>query len=130
MTAVATRVCPSSQNNLSTMPISKQEIQPDLVDVPCSLLFRILGSISLGTTVYHEKLQTMLMHALICLEGGWGQTRCIIGRLLAFEWLLTSVPKMSNVERFDCNVFYPLSFLFIPFFPCRVDPAYRQAHGR
>ena len=75
----------------------------------------------------------MLMHALICLEpaGGWGQTRCIIDRLLAFEWLLTSVPKMANVERFDYNkIFYSLSFLFISFSPCRVDPAYRQAHGR
>ena len=75
----------------------------------------------------------MLMHALICLEParGMGQTRCLIGRLLAFEWLLTSVPKMANVERFDYNkVFYYLGFLLISFFPCRVDPAYRQAHGR
>ena len=63
--------------------------------------------------------------------GGGGQARCIIGTLQAFEWLLTSVPKNANVDRFDCNkVFYSLSLLFISFFPCRVDPAYRQAHGR
>ena len=63
--------------------------------------------------------------------GGGGETRCIIGRLQAFEWLFTSVAKMANVERFDYSkVFYSLSLLFISFFSCRVDPAYRQAHGR
>ena len=40
MTAVATRVRPSSQNNLSTMPL-KAKLQPDLLDVPCSLCFLI-----------------------------------------------------------------------------------------
>ena len=73
-------------------------------------------------------------YAIICLwggGGGGGGTSCIIGRRQAFEWLFTSVPKMANVERFDYNkVFYSLSLLLISFFTCRVDPAYRQAHGR
>ena len=50
-------------------------------------------------------------------RGGGGGTRFIIGRLQAFEWLLTSFPEMANVERFDYNkVFYSLSLLFISFF--------------
>ena len=69
---------------------------------------------------------------IVCGEGAGGrETRFIIDRLQAFEWLLTSFPEMANVERFDYNkVFYSLSLLFISFFTCRVDPAYRQAHGR
>ena len=64
-------------------------------------------------------------YAIICLWGGGGGTRCIIGRRQAFEWLFTSVPKMANVERFDYNkVFYSLSLLLISFFTCRVDPEF------
>lgn len=63
--------------------------------------------------------------------GVGGQTICIFGRLQAFEWLLSFVPKKANEDRFDCKkVFYSLSLLFISFFTYRVDPAYRQAHGR
>lgn len=73
--------------------------------------------------------QCLCNNLFLCLGGG--QTICIFGRLQAFEWLLTFVPKKANVDRFDCNkVFYSLSLLFISFFTCRVDPAYRQAHGR
>lgn len=44
---------------------------------------------------------------MLCLGG---QIRCIIGRLQGFQWLLTFVPKMANVERFGCNkVVYSLS---------------------
>lgn len=71
-------------------------------------------------------------YAIICLwGGGGGEGNKMYYRQTAVDWLFTSVPKMANVERFDYNkVFHSLSLLSISFFTCRVDPAYRQAHGR
>lgn len=112
-------------------------MQPDLLDVPCSLCFLISFvqdtqfNFAWDDCIPGEIINNA--YAIICLGGGGmgEQTRCIIGRLPAFEWLPTSVPKKANVDTFDCNmVFYSLSLLLISFFTCRVDPAYRQAHGR
>ena len=113
-------------------------MQPDLLDVPCSLCFLISFvqdtrfNFAWDDCIPGEIANNAYAIIIFFFLWGWGgQTRCIIGRLQSFEWLLTSIPNKANVDRFDCDkVFYSLSLLFISFFTCRVDPAYRQAHGR